>query len=240
MNRRIVIFGLFTFAAAAICVRLGIWQLHRLDERRSKNADVYARGAMAPLPMSALHSADTAATHWRRVRVHGVADYDAEMVQGLRSQAGAPGVYLLTPIRPLEPGWGDTAIVLLRGYVYSADARTVDRDKAREGDTISIDAIVTSFPPAQPVAIRSPTDPRVLRLLNYDTLSAMMQRPLAPVVLLAVGDTVPRDMVRPARVPPPSLSEGAHKSYAVQWFAFATVFVAGFVAFVQNQRAAKP
>lgn len=237
MKARLVLFGVLAVAAAGVCVRLGIWQLHRLDERRAKNALVLERGAQAPLTMRALREQDTSATHWRRVTVHGVADYDAEMVQTSRSQAGAPGVYLLTPVRPLEEGWGDTAVLVLRGYLYSADARTVDFERAREGDTLTIDALVTSFPPPQPGAVRSPTSRRAIRLLDRDTLSAMMGRPLAPVVLLALGDTVPRDIALVTRVPPPSRSEGPHQSYAFQWFGFATVFLVGFIAFaVSSQR----
>ncbi len=234
MKGRVVLFGLLTAVAAGVCVRLGFWQLDRLAERREKNALVLQRGAGEPVAMSSLRARDTSETHWQRVTVRGVADYDAEMVQSSRSQAGAPGVYLLTPIRPLEPGWGDTSLLLLRGYLYSADARTVDFAKAREADTLTIDALVTAFPPPRMGAIRSPTSDRAVRWLDRDTLQAMMKRPLVPVVLLALGDTTPRDVVRPARVPPPSPSEGPHKSYAFQWFGFALVFVVGFVAFVRS------
>ncbi len=64
----------------------------------------------------------------------------------------------------------------------------------------------------------------------------MMRRPLVPVVLLALGDTVPRDVSKPSRVPPPSPSEGPHQSYAFQWFGFALVFVVGFGAFLAGGR----
>lgn len=155
MKARLVLFGVLTVVAAGVCVRLGIWQLHRLDERRAKNASVLERGTAAPLAMDALHGHDTAATHWRRVTVRGVADYDAEMVQTSRSQSGVPGVYVLTPVRPLDAGWGDTALLVLRGYLYSPDARTVDLARAREGDTLTIEALVTVFPPPVPGGVRS-------------------------------------------------------------------------------------
>ena len=234
MKARTVLFGIVTGIAAIVCVRLGFWQLDRLAERRAKNGLVSQRAAKVPLSMQALRQLDSSETHWRRVTVRGVADYSAEMVQTSRSLAGAPGVYLLTPIRPLESGWGDTSLLLLRGYLYSPDARTIDFEKAREGDTLTIDALVTTFPPARAGAARSPSASRAVRLLDHDTLSAMMGRPLVPLVLLALGDTTPRDVVRPTRVPPPSPSEGPHKSYAFQWFGFATVFVVGFIAFARK------
>ncbi len=234
MNKRLYLFGALTVVAATVCVRLGVWQLDRLAARRAKNALVLERGASQIISMRALREQDTSATHWNRVTVRGIADYDAEVALSSRSQAGAPGVYLLTPVRPLDAGWGDTSVLVLRGYLYSADARTVDFAKAREPDTLVLDALVTAFPPPRAGAVRSPTASRSVRAMNRDTLEMMMARPLVPVVLLALGDTMPHDILRPTRVPPPSASEGPHKSYAVQWFAFAAVFVVGFFMFAKN------
>jgi len=240
---RLVGFGLVTLVAIATCIRLGIWQLHRLDERRARNADVQARGALPPLSLAALHGRDSADVHWMRVQVRGRAHYEREAVQAARTQAGAPGVYLLTPVTPLaadSAGWGDTAVLVLRGYLPSADGRTWNVDAAREApapnDTIAFEALVTSFPPARAGAARLPSAPRAVRVLDRDTLEAIVGRPLAPVVLLALGDTVLRDVTKPARVPPPPASDGPHLSYALQWFGFATVFAIGFVAFARGQQ----
>jgi surfeit locus 1 family protein len=78
-----------------------------------------------------------------------------------------------------------------------------------------------------------PSAARAVRFVDRDSLSALMHRPLAPFMLLALGDTVVRDVTKPAAIPPPSLGEGPHQSYAFQWFAFATVAIVGFVAFVR-------
>jgi surfeit locus 1 family protein len=231
---RLVAFGVVTAAAAALCVRLGFWQLDRLEQRRSRNADITARGAEPPLPFAALRGADSAAVHWRRVTVEGVADYAHEVVHAARSQAGAPGVHLLTPLTPVGEAWGDTAVLLLRGFVYAADGRTVERAKAREADTVRLEALVTVFPPKRPGPVRLDDSAGAVRLLDPDTIAAMVGRPLAPVVLLALGDTAPRDIVRPMRVPPPKLGDGPHLSYALQWFGFALVALAGFAAYARS------
>ena len=238
-SRRLVAFGVLAVVAAGVCVRLGIWQLDRLAQRRAKNAEIRAAALLPALDLASLRRQDTSATHWHRVHVRGVPDYDAEVLQSLRSQAGAPGVYLLTPVRPLGEGWGDTAVLLLRGFVYSANGRSIDSRKAREGDTLDLDALVTAFPPATQGNVRLPSAPRAVRTLDRDTITALVGRPLLPVVLLALGDTTPRDVTLAARVPPPSLGEGPHKSYAFQWFGFATVFLVGFGAFVRTKPTAK-
>jgi surfeit locus 1 family protein len=48
-----------------------------------------------------------------------------------------------------------------------------------------------------------------------------------------------QDITRPSRVPPPSLTDGPHLSYALQWFGFATVFMIGFVVFARGKRTAR-
>lgn len=228
---RTIAFGLLTAATAAVCVRLGIWQLDRLSQRQAQNVIVTSRGAQPPLSLAALQGQDTSATHWRRVTVRGVADYSKELVHATRSQNGSPGVYLLTPVRPLDGHWGDTTIIVLRGYVYAADGRTLDFEKAREADTLQLDALLTSFPPPKPGQAVMRSSPRAMRLLNRDTMATLIGRPVAPFILLALGDTIMQDITRPVRVPPPPVTDGPHLSYALQWFGFASVFIVGFAFF---------
>jgi surfeit locus 1 family protein len=230
-----ILFGVLTVLASAVCVRLGIWQLHRLGERRANNAVQAERGAMPAVSISTLQGQDTAATHWRRVTLRGVADYAHEALYAMRSQSGAPGVNVLTPVRPLDGAWGDTAVLLLRGFVAAPDGRTIDHEKARESDTLTVEAMVTSFTVlAKPGTVRLPSAPRAVKTLDRDTLATITGAPLAPFILLALGDTVVRDLTRPARVPPPSVTDGPHLSYALQWFGFATVFMVGYGFFVRG------
>lgn len=238
MSSRIktIAFGVLTAVAAGVCIRLGMWQLDRLAQRRAQNAIVSARGSAPVLRVSELRGQDTSVTHWRHVQVEGVADYEHELVHATRTQNGSPGVHLLTPIRPLDGSWGDTAILVLRGYLYAADGRTVDFAKAREGDTLRLETLLTSFPPIKAGQARMQSSPRAMRLLNPDTIASLIGRPVAPFILLALGDTVMTDITRPSRVPAPAITEGPHFSYAMQWFSFATIFVIGFVVFAMPRR----
>jgi len=79
--------------------------------------------------------------------------------------------------------------------------------------------------------VQMQTATRAVRLLDRDTIATLTGHPLAPFLLLALGDTAMYDIAKAARVPPPSPSEGPHQSYAMQWFGFALVFLVGFVAF---------
>lgn len=111
LSRRNIVAGVLALIVAAGCVRLGIWQLQRLGERRSLNAAVRARMLAAPVAVAEL-PADTALAHYRRVLVEGVWDFEREIVLAGRTRQGAPGVNILTPVRPAGEG---RAVLVSRG-----------------------------------------------------------------------------------------------------------------------------
>ncbi|TLY49144.1 MAG: SURF1 family protein, partial [Gemmatimonadetes bacterium] len=82
---------------AAACVRLGVWQLDRLRQRRERNAQVLARLSQPPLPVTGALSADSARD--RRLSARGVYDYAHERLWYGQSYEGVPGVDLVTPLR---------------------------------------------------------------------------------------------------------------------------------------------
>jgi surfeit locus 1 family protein len=57
---------------------------------------------------------------------------------------------------------------------------------------------------------------------------------LLPVYVLLQSQQPPQDL--PAIVPVPTLDEGPHLSYAIQWFAFATIAVVGGAVLLLRDR----
>ncbi|MDQ3698804.1 MAG: SURF1 family protein [Gemmatimonadota bacterium] len=245
MTRRNLFAALLALVTAAICVRLGFWQLDRLDQRRARNADVAARLSAPAIPV-ALLPADTAAARWRRVRLEGTWDFDREIALTGRSRAGSPGVNLITPLRL----HGDTLAVLVnRGWVYSPDATTVDLALWREPDRAAIEGYALTIPAAQGTDPRSSRDPRAWHALDAAYIADLLPYPVAPFYVVALADTVPRSEERvaaggregtstPARLVPPVLDDGSHWGYAVQWFSFAVIAIVGVSALIwQDLRA---
>ena len=236
MTRREWVMGFVAVVAASGCIRLGIWQLDRLAKRREKNALITAATAAPTMSIAEARLQDTTKLHWRRLAFRGVPDYSHEVVLSSRTQNGSVGVQVVTAVQPLDGAWGDTAVLVIRGWMVAPDGRAYQPRGTVEGDTIDVVGLATEFPPAGMGTVRSPSAPIAFRWLDRDTLATQMQTPLAPFVLLQLGDTVQRDVAKITRVPLPSLSEGPHKSYAVQWFAFATIAIGGFVAYLVTQR----
>jgi surfeit locus 1 family protein len=225
-------FILFAMVAAAICVRLGIWQLHRLDERRARNAAVSARLNAPPIDARELPR-DTAEARFRRVRVTGAPDYEHELVHVQRSRRGSIGVNLLTPVK--IPG-SDTAVIVNRGWVYSADGSTVDHARWRDRDT-SFVGYAVEFPSSGGATYMN--RPMQLSRLSFDVVSKALPYPVSPTYVIALdeGDDTTNAANRIARLPAPALDDGPHFSYAIQWFGFATVALVGAAIVVRQSRA---
>ena len=224
--------------AAALFVRLGIWQLSRLGERRARNRLIVARLQAAPVDVSALPK-DTAQAHYRRVRVSGERDYDHELVYAARTHQGAPGVDLLTPVRIAG---SDTAVLVNRGWVYSPDGATVDRNRLRDPDTATFEGYVEEFPPGPGGSFSK--DPRTIARLSHDIAAKALPYPIAPFyVVLADGGFVVTDPAsktrQPTRIGAPDLNEGSHQSYALQWFSFALIALIGAGVVIKQSRSSE-
>jgi surfeit locus 1 family protein len=219
---------LLAFVASALFVRLGFWQLHRRQERRARNALIAGRLDSAVADVSALPR-DTAQARYRRVHVRGIPDYEHELIYATRSYRGSPGVYLLTPVR--IPG-RDTAVLVNRGWVYSPDGSTVELARWREADS-SFTGYAEELPSSGGRSFAN--NPRVIARLAYDVVARALPYPVAPVYVVALGDSVIAPD-RMARLTIPPLDEGPHLNYAFQWFGFAVVALVGAAVVVSQGR----
>lgn len=219
---------------AVVCVRLGLWQLRRLDERRALNATRVARLALPPLEVDGRRGLDAALTD-RRAVAEGRFDFARELVLVGRSFRGVPGVRLVTPLRLVD----GSALLVERGWVPSPDGRSIDVASYREPEQarvtgVLLDGSATDEPPvpvdsAWPHYMRRASPAALRRAYPYPLLALVLRRTAPP-------DVAPHGL---RLVPLPQLSSGPHLSYAIQWFAFATIAIVGSVTLVAKSRPAR-
>lgn len=218
-----MVFVALAVALAALFVRLGFWQLSRLDERRAFNATRAEPLARPEVPFDSVRDG----VPYRKVRVVGVPDYDHEIALAGRSRNGSPGVHVYTPFRRAG---SDTAVLVVRGWLYAADAATVDLAPYRErleavaGYTDTL-AAGTSTP--------DPTRTRVVRRMTRGVVAALVPYPVHPVFVVAQDSA---GAGAPARLPLPALGDGPHLGYAIQWFAFALTALGGAAIVIHRWR----
>ena len=138
LARRLTLLALVL--VAALFVRLGFWQLGRLGERRAANQAAAQARAEPPreLGVGADRRPEELNEHW--VEASGAFDHSHEVV--IRGQAfqGTPGVLVVTPLRLAT---SDSAVLVLRGFVPSADAVRADLDSLREPGTVRVRGLAT-------------------------------------------------------------------------------------------------
>src|SRR5690606_5134032 len=132
----------------AVCVRLGFWQLDRLEWRTERNRAVAERLAQPTLPITSARL-DTTGLTYRRVELRGEFDETRSFVLAGRTFQGMPGVHVVSPLR-LENG---DVVLVNRGWVRAPDAATVDLRPFRvEGPVRLTGIIVPSSRSGHPVS----------------------------------------------------------------------------------------
>ena len=227
MPRRLLTFLILAAVLATACIRLGFWQLSRLAQRRARNSVVSARLAKPTVPLVSLPPDSSSVL--RRSMISGTPDFDHEIVLAARSYQGSPGVYLLTPMK--IPG-SDTAVLVNRGWIYAPDGVSVDLHGWREAGTsfVGYAELLPQGRSSTPDGVLR-HDSRIARELDLVTVNSLLPYPVSPLYLVAtVQDTAKPVAERVARLPSPTLDEGPHLSYALQWFAFAAIALIGGAA----------
>lgn len=215
---RVILVILF-FVVAAVCARLGVWQVHRLEQRRAANARALAERAL-PEANLAQHAPDTALSG-RRVRARGTYDRAHEFV--VRGEViETPGVEIVTPLRLAG---SDTAVLVDRGFVPSPDALTLSDstraaiDEPGVRDVIGLASPMHAAPDSGwPVVTAGRT---TWRRIDLGAVRARLPYPVLDVVILQEPNAALPSF--PRRRPPPALDDGPHLDYAIQWFSFAVI-----------------
>ena len=212
---------------AGLFIKLGFWQLRRLGERRAGNrgAAVARTGAVIDLNRGGTKQAGRS-NH--RVIVRGEYDRAHEVVLRGHVFRELPGVQVVTPLRVAG---SDSAVMVNRGFFPSPDATFADTDSLNEPGEVLVRGIAFAVPQsADSGGALTSNGKETWRRLDLAALRSRSPYPLMDVYILQSPDSqLPR---YPVRLEPLPLDDGPHLSYAIQWFAFATIAVCGGLIFL--------
>jgi len=237
-TRKWLLTTLLVFLGTALCIRLGIWQLDRLDQRRAFNNQVISMRAMSALNLNAGNSDSIETMEWRSVTISG--EYDFENQVAIRNQYyhDQYGYHLLTPL--LSQGM---AVLVDRGWI-PADGNTAPADwrKYDEPGVVTVTGQIRlgqSKPAIGGVADALPADGSPLWVWNNgDVEKIALQLPYPILKIYIQPDINNDDKVPPIPYQPTvELTEGPHFGYALQWFTFATILFVGYPFYLRKQEA---
>lgn len=236
--------GFFALAMflGVVCLRLGVWQLERREQRLARNASIEASLALPPLALPADLQGDPN-LEYRRGRVRGTYDPDDEIYLSNRSRDGVAGFHVVTPLR-LDGR--DEVILVDRGWISDSDYRMHSPETWAVEGPVEVEGLLLPSQREPGLTfladrIPAPGDPplAIWRALYIPGIRQQLTSPALEVYLL-------QDSPAPAEgapIPSPELdlSQGPHLGYAVQWFAFAaTAFVGGWWWIRRGRRGPSP
>lgn len=220
-------------------IGLGFWQRQRWIDEKAKSDKLEALSTGTPVPLDDVVSAHTrpdavgSAAEYRRVTVTGTYDGSAEVLIRNRTQGGAPGAWVLTPLVQAD----GTAVPVVRGWVpldIHPPAPPFPGSEPPAG-TVTVTGVVQR---TQQRGLFGGTDPQSGRLrslarVDLDRFAKQAGAPIEPVYVVldsqappqphAVGTTpLPQPVV--LDLPTPS----TNFSYMVQWWIFALIAIIGY------------
>lgn len=221
-------FLLVCFFAAA-CVGLGKWQMNRLDEARTDNQHVEANYDATPISYAAArgyfeHLPEE--SMWTPVKLEGTYLPQDTLVVRNRPLGGAPGYEVLVPFRTVS---GDTVIVD-RGWL------PIGNDSSGRPDTVPAPPagrveVVVRLKVGEPGVARSAPEGQIASV-ELPKYAQQLDYPIATGAYGILASENPAPAVVPASLERPSVDEGNHLSYSLQWFAFGVLafFGLGYAA----------
>lgn len=227
---------LLVFAGTALCIRLGIWQLNRLEQRRAFNAQYQSARQQTVLDLNQEQPVDIAEMEWRPVEVSGEYDFTNQVAVRNQYYGNEYGYHLLTPIV-----FGGEAVLVDRGWIPAEGESTpVDWRKYDEPGTINVAGqIRLGRGKSGILGVDDPLPEYGARLevwnnADLERIARQMPYPILPVYIQPEAKS--DDTQLPiAFQPETELTEGPHFGYALQWFAFATILFVGYPFYVRKQ-----
>ncbi|MCX6060060.1 MAG: SURF1 family protein [Chloroflexi bacterium] len=230
---------LLVFGGSALCIRLGIWQFDRLDQRRVFNAQVNSMRAAEILDLNKNLPADISSMEWRAVTVTGEYDFENQVVLRNQYLGDQYGYHLITPLL-----FSGTAVLVDRGWI-PADGNAIPESSAwRKYDEPGLITVTGQIRlgQAKPVfggvadAEFSLAQPRLdaWNNLNLTRISEQTPYPILSVYIQPNANQSDSAPPIPSQ-PVVDLTEGSHFGYALQWFTFAAILFAGYPYFLRKQ-----
>ena len=229
---------LLVLAGTAVCARLGIWQLDRLDQRRAFNTQVETMRAADMLDLNQELPSDIDSMEWRSVAVTGEYDFENQVVIRNQYNGNQYGYHIITPLL-----FNGGAILVDRGWI-PADGDSAPSDW-RKYDEVGPQNVTGQIRigQAQPI-IGGVADPELspektrMDAWNNLNLERIAQQIPYPILTVYVQPNTEDAASAPpiAFQPIVELTEGSHFGYALQWFTFATILFVGYPFYLRKQK----
>ena len=220
----------FVLSMIVLMVGLGFWQLSRLDERKDRNVEVRAAMEAEPVPVESLLGTDP--LDHTQVIVAGEYLFEHSFLVANRTFDSQAGFWLVTPMR-LADG---RVVVVSRGWVPRswASGRDVREIDMTSGTLEVLGRVRASVGGGRIGGGSAMIHPEISRL-DLGRVEELIGIDVEDLWVQLAQQAPPLGEL-PIPVPSPSLDEGPHFAYAMQWFFFSFGTVVAYVLILRNRR----
>lgn len=211
---------------------LSQWQWRRLHQRQQYNAIITKNQDAAPVSLATVLGQDgtsiDATNQWRTVHLTGTWDTAHQKLVRKKSFESELGFWVLTPFVTSEG-----TILINRGW-HIAGATALDSPEIVSPPSGTVDVAAR----IRTLAGTPEPRPSDLPAGQVDSINPPQMTPDKSVVTNAYAELVasrPDSGVDLKQIPAPEISEGPHRSYALQWIFFAIMTIIGWIIMVRNE-----
>ena len=218
----------FVAVLGTVFVNLGEWQLDRLAQRQQRNVDTVANEQNPVIGYEQVFTRPIAERdQWQRVEARGTFDPEHQYVLRYRNNGGANGYEVVTPLR--TPAG---TVLVDRGFVRLAKGEPIPAAAPPPpGGEVTVVGHVRRDERGRGAATR-PVDGQ-MRLISSGAIAKTLPYPVVNGYLgLLTVDPPQTGGFEPVLLP--EISDGPHFWYAVQWFMFTAIGLAGVVVFIRG------
>ena len=215
---------------------LSNWQWHRLHDRQAYNVTIQAEIDKPPVALSELTVSVPesvtvpAGSQWRTVQMTGSWLSGNQVLVRKKSLESDLGLWVVTPLR-LSDG---TVVMVNRGWIAAANS-AVDSPVVATVPVGTIE-VLGRLREVQDRTKPAPSDlpaGQVDRIIPLEIVSGATTLSNAYVEMTASRPESKSADIR--TLPEPEVTEGAHRSYALQWMFFEIMTVIGWSILVRNE-----
>ena len=215
---------------------LSNWQWHRLQDRQAANVLIQEQIDKEPVLIEDVVTTTGGAkvvpdhSQWRTVELTGVWMQNDQVLVRKKSLESDLGLWVVTP---LELGDG-TIVMINRGWTAAANS-AIDSPVVAEvpNGTIEVLGRLREITPRTKPGPTDLPDGQVDRIIPQEIVDSPETLSNAYVEMTASRPESKSADIR--TLPAPEVTEGAHRSYAIQWMFFEIMTVIGWIILVRNE-----
>lgn len=204
-------------ALVVVMINLGFWQLDRHDERAERNERIEQRATRAPVSWGEI-TEDPGRNEFVRVEVDGHFDDGETVLVANRTLDGAPGFWVMTPLRIEE----QVRLWVARGFV---NRETAAGDPAAWSAGDGPVTVVGTLQLSADGGVFAP-DRETAEISRPDTGALSQRAGFVDQTVYLQAESNSASPLTP--IPLPDLDAGPHRGYAAQWFIFSAIALVGY------------